>query len=495
MRLWFFAGSAMAGVLLISGCASTSPRDNGFGDVQAMLADRGVAQRVQWNTSSEADASATAAVRELLARELTADDAVQVALLNNRRLQATYEELGIAQADLVQAGLLANPVFEFDPRWATKSGFEFSYELTVVQDFLNVLLLPLRKRVAQSQFEAAKLGVADVVLGTAAEVKSTFYKLQGAEQLVEMRRTVVSATEASSDAARRLHEAGNITDLALTNEQALHEQAKLDLAGAEADALELREELNVLLGLWGPDTQWRPAARLAELPPQEVGPQGLESLAVARRLDLAAARQELRGLIRALDLAGYGRIPFSLGVHSESEPDPDGPTTIGPHLELSLPLFDQGQATVAAAQARVRQSQQRFTALAVEIRAQVRRLWGRMMAQRARAHYYRTIVLPLRHRALEETQLQYNAMQIGAFQLLSAKQAEIDAGRDYVESLRDYWVARAELERAAGGSLAAGTAATLPTTQPAASSTRPEESGPRQSPPHHEHHGKGHQTE
>ncbi|WP_428937884.1 TolC family protein [Fontivita pretiosa] len=470
----------VAGVL--AGCA-TVPRDAGFADVRAQTAERTGGKRVVWNQGTEADADLQREVRSLLADELTVDEAVQIALLNNRNLQATCEDLGLAQAELVQAGLLNNPVFEFDPRWPTKSGFRFSYELSVVQDFLDVLLRPLRKKVAEAEFQATRLRVTSIVLDVAAEAKAAFYRVQGAQQLVEMRRNVVAATEASADAAGRMHEAGNISDFDLVNERALYEQAKLELARAETEAIEAREELNVLMGAWGRDTEWRIEPKLPELPETEVDPTGLESLAVAQRLDLATAWQQVQALARQLKLTGYSRMPFNMGVHSESEPDPGGPVTIGPHLEGQVPLFDQGQARVAAGRALLRQSQQRYAALAVEIRAQVRRFRARMLAARQQAEYYRRVVLPLRHRGVEEAQKQYNAMQIGVIQLLQAKQAEIDAGRDYVQALRDYWVARAELERAVGGRLSPEpAAATQPATQP---STAP---APGHVPTAHEHH-------
>ena len=130
----------------LAGCAS-GPSDAGFGDVQqAVLARTG--QRVVWNRQSPEDAATTAAIGRLLAAELTADAAVQVALLNNRRLQAVFEELGIAQADLVEAGLLQNPVFAGHARFAGNAPAGTNIALSLVQSFLDLVTLPLRRRVA-----------------------------------------------------------------------------------------------------------------------------------------------------------------------------------------------------------------------------------------------------------------------------------------------------------------------------------------------------------
>ena len=150
--------------------------------------------------------------------------------------------------------------------------------------------------------------------------------------------------------------------------------------------------------------------------------------------------------------------------------DPEGEFTAGPSFQVPLPLFNQGQPAVAAAVARFRRSRRRFTAMAAEARAQVRRARNAETAARDLAEYYGRVIVPLRHQIVEQTQLHLNAMQVGVFELLQSKQAEIDAGREYVEALRDYWVARAELERATGGRLEP----TLPATRPAPSPANPD---------------------
>jgi cobalt-zinc-cadmium efflux system outer membrane protein len=425
---------------------------------------------------------AAGSVRSLLRQELTADAAVQVALLNNRNLQATYEELGVAQAELVEAGLLKNPTFTAEVRFPKYHALPFEFDVT--QSFLDLLVLPLRKRAAGAAFEAAKQRVTSEVLNTVADVKASFYRAQGAAQLVDLRRTITSATEASYDIAKRLHDAGNTTDLALANERALHERARVDLAKAEREALDAREELSALMGLWGEETGWTLAARLPDLPASEETLLGLESLAVTRRGDLGAARQEVALNLQNLGLTRYMALgDVTLGGHLEK--DSDGDLTVGPALNVPLPIFNQGQPALDAAQARLRQSRQRFAALAVQVRAQVRRARNHVTAARDMAQYLARVVVPLRHQIVQQNQLQFNAMQIGVFELLQAKQSEIDAGRDYVEALQDYWVARAELERAVGGRLPGD----APTTQPAPVEPAPRMPAPADAHEQHHHHG------
>ena len=230
----------------IAGCASVAPRAS-FPQVRQTTEQR-LGKQVVWAGNSEEDRAALKHVEELLARPLDPDSAVQIALLSNHNLQATYEELGIAQADLVQAGLLKNPVFSGDLKFfdgGTK------IELSVVENFLDVLFIPLKKSLAQAALENAKLRVTLAVMDVASEVRSTFLAEQAAGQILELRQTTLKASEASYDLARRIHAAGNNTPLDLNNERAMYEEAKLNLAAAEAEAVDLHEHLTGLMGLWG----------------------------------------------------------------------------------------------------------------------------------------------------------------------------------------------------------------------------------------------------
>jgi outer membrane protein, heavy metal efflux system len=439
----------VAGLPLLSGCTTTSG-DNGLADVQSLVAER-IPQRVTWDRGGPEDQEADQLVASLLQQQLTPDSAVQIALLRNADLQATFEDLGIAQADLVQAGLLANPIFDFELRLPAHPHRPF--EVHVIEDFMNVFTRPLRERTAAVEFEAAKARVANAVLDLAADVRAAFYEVQETEQLVELHASVVSATGAAADAGRRMRDAGNIPELESANRFAADGDARLALLSAEADRLEKREHLSALLGLWGADIQWTVAGRLPELPADDLPPESLESLAIAQRLDLAAAVRDIETAGSALDLTDTtALIPnFDVGLHSEREPG--GQTTIGPSIGFPIPLFDQGQGRRARDEALLRRSQQKYIALAVQIRSQVRALRGRLLAARARTEYLRDVVLPLRERIVQQTQLQYNGMQLGVFELLAARRADIDAGRDLLEAQASYWLARNALERAVGGTL------------------------------------------
>jgi cobalt-zinc-cadmium efflux system outer membrane protein len=431
----------------LAGCAHVDPNP-AFAELAKTVHLR-TGKRVQWNRGSAEDAQAQSAVTSLLRRPLTADSAVQIALLNNHHLQATYQELGIAQADLVEAGLLKNPVFTFERRFPGQAA-----EIDLLQEFIDILLLPLRKRIAAAQFEAAKLRVGHEILTTAADVRAAFYEHQGDQQLVDLRKTVADATERSAETALKMHEAGNLRDLDLASEQATNAEAKIELAKAQASAVQSREKLNKLMGVFGVQTNWTVAARLPELPSSDGSMSRLESRAVEQRLDLAAARQQFIADARARGIAPAEAIlqRAEFGSHYEHEIE-GGIHSVGPSINVPIPIFNQGQPASARASARVRQAEQRYLALAADVRSDVRMAQDKMLLARRQVEYFKSTALPMRTRVTEESQLQYNAMQITPFQLLQAKQEEVKAAADSIEALKEYWVARAELEKAVGGSL------------------------------------------
>jgi cobalt-zinc-cadmium efflux system outer membrane protein len=443
----------------LTGCASVDLRA-GFPEVSAVVEER-AATKIVWNRGNELDLEAAEKLRALLRKKFTADDAVQIAMLNNRDLQAIYSGLGLAQADLVQAGLFRNPILDAAVLFPL-SGVRPDLQLTVVISFLDALYVPLRKRVAAARFEEAKLRVTGAVLDLGAQVRRAFHEYQANEQMLELRQTIVQALTASWEVSRRLHEAGNITDLDLARDRAAAETSKLVLRSVEIAARQSREHLNDLMGTWGEQTVWDIDGRLPDIPAEPLPVNGLERVALSRSIDLSQARQRI---ITAGQQLGYDRatalIPeMDLGVGAERE---EG-WKVGPVLSVPIPLFDQGQARVGRAVAELRRSQQEYYALAVRVRATARAVRDRMLGAQDRALYYRDILLPLQERIVNEAQLQYNAMQIGIFHLLRDRERQIETSVAYVEALREYWVARTDLALISSGRLPTSNAFRVGTT-------------------------------
>jgi len=421
-------------------------------DLQSTIRQR-TGKQVEWQKDIAANDQIRKAIGTLLRRTLTADAAVQIALLNNRELQATFEEIGIANADLIEAGLLKNPVFAGDARFPSSPPSATNVELSVAQEFFDLLVIPLRKKVAAAQVAKTKLQLGDAVLKLAAEVKTAVYELQAQQQLFGRLKAIHETDAAALELAQRQHQAGNINDLDLANQQATYSQSKLDIAETSAAIRSGREKLNRLMGTWGEDTAWKIAGELPPLPSADFPQQRLESLAINQRLDLAATQTEIGALVGSLGITKTYRYVGSIEFGVDTETETDGQRVTGPKWQLELPIFNQGQGRIAKLAAQLRQAERRLESEAVAIRAEVRETRDRLVAKRDLASYYRDELLPERQKILELTLTHYNAMLKSPFDLLLAKQNEISAERGYIDAVRDYWIARADLETAAGGRL------------------------------------------
>ncbi len=356
----------------------------------------------------------------------------------------------MAQAEVVQAGKLENPVLVGSPRFSNHSGTNLDLGLT--QNLLQLLVRPARQQLAEAQRIETQLRVADAVLNLAAEVRIAFFEVLGARQVRQMRALVVDAARSSYTLASRIHEAGNLSDLQLANERILYEEARVDLGHSEVQFRAARERLTRLLGLWGADADWSTDEPLPDLPTEEPPLEALESVAIARRLDLAAAIQSVEVAATALGITRDWRFLLTAEIGVSAERETDGEWLVGPELALEVPIFDQRQAEIAIHESRLRQRAAHMMALAVEIRSEVRTLRDRLLMTRDLVAHYHRVVLPLRERIVALTEEQYNYMLVGAFDLLMAKQSEYDAYRDAIEAVRDYWTTRVELQRAIGGS-------------------------------------------
>jgi cobalt-zinc-cadmium efflux system outer membrane protein len=410
---------------------------------------------------------------KLISAPLSADSAVQVALVNSPALQAVFEDLSLAQADVVQAGLLSNPVLSVDYTAAERESLDPNLIAGLTLNFLDLVLIPLRTKVAHAQFEAAKFRVGSSVLETAAQVKRAFYTVQAAEQVLDVRRTIAAAEQGVYELAQGQAAAGNTNDLALASQKMLYLQAQVDVIRAEADAAAAGEELTRLLGL--PDVSWRAERRLRDVPASDISAESLEERALRDRLELAAFRQEAQALRDALDVAKTSRWTGVLDIGADVARLKDGRVAVGPRASLELPIFDQRQASIARLEAQLAVTEDMLAAAVVDARSEVRAARDRVVYARRIAEQYRTSILPTREELVAISQEQYNAMLLGVYPLVAAKESEAGAYCEYVHIVRDYWIARADLERAIGGARivdASARTSPVPPSSPAAAPSK-----------------------
>jgi outer membrane protein TolC len=444
--LWRTAG-ILAAVLFLGGCATFS-RDGGFDAVSSAASERGLMERPVWIRSDEDAKRARETVAKLLDGPVSADAAVQVALLNNPGLQATYADLGIAEADVVQAGRLRNPGFSFA---RLRRGDELEIERTFLFDLLGLITMPIRTELEQRHFRATQARVAGEVLQVAADTRRAWYRAVSAAESTRYAHQVKEAAEASAELARRMAAAGNFSKLDQAREQVFYAEATAQLARAQQAALSERERLTQLMGLWGKDIAFRLPDRLPDLPGSPRSIQDIESQALRQRLDVQSAMQDAQMIAASLGLTratGFISV-LELGYQRNSETGE--PRQTGYEIELRLPIFDWGAARSARAEHLYTQAVNRAADIAVRARSEVREAYAAYRTTFDLAKHYRDEIVPLRKRISDENVLRYNGMLISVFELLADARQQVASVNAYFEALRDFWLAETTLELALTG--------------------------------------------
>ena len=451
---WAIRGGALVMLLTLGACAGFSS-DGGYDFVQSTARER-IGKEVKW-VKSEADAdNVRATVKGLLANPLSVDDAVQIALLNNRGLQATYAELGIAESDLVQAGRLRNPGFSYRN---VHGGAEFNIERALTFDFMQLITMPLATKLERRRFEATQFRVAAEVLQVAVQTRKAYFNSVSARQMASYMEDVKVSAEAGAEIARRMAGVGNWNKLNQAREHVFYAEATARLARARLDSVAQREQLTRLLGVWGEDTKYKLPDRLPDLPKLASDLTDVESLALKQRLDIRAMRSDMEGLATSLGLSKATRFINVLELGPSEVRDSNAPIKRGYQISVELPIFDWGTARVGKAEAIYMQAVNRAAEVAINARSEVRESYAGYLTAYELARHYRDEIVPLRKQISDENLLRYNGMLISVFELLADAREQVSSVNSYIEALRDYWLADAELQMAFVGKADAGAAA------------------------------------
>ncbi|HEY4183116.1 MAG TPA: TolC family protein [Kofleriaceae bacterium] len=419
----------MKKLVLVAALAACAPTTSELrGPVDDLVATRMGAPREKVN------------VHGLLAKPLDRSAAQKIAIANNARLAAAFDELGIAGGELGAALGLGPVRIEAMLRFSPDE-----YEVNAVQSVMGLLSAPRRRASAHAEIDAAKARAAAETLKLVARVDIAFTDLLAAEQALDSRREAFAAADASATLRERMYAAGNTTALAQARERAEREQARITLGRAEATVELRRAALDALLGLSGDDTKWTATGSLAAVPDAAPSLDGLEASAVSASLAIEAGRYTRDAAEnRAADLRLRTVLP-DLGVGVSVHDDEAG-TGVGPMIALGIPLFDWKSGERAKANAQIDRAAHELTATAVDLRADARSARTRALAAYQEARHYELIVLPLRQQILDETLKHYNAMDAEVFELLIARRDLVDAEDQALDARRRYWNAMAAVD-------------------------------------------------
>jgi hypothetical protein len=432
--------ASVALVAILGACAG--PLANGAFDEVATTTEQRIGKRPLWIRSEQEEQTVRETLDKLLTTPLTADDAVQVALLNNRRLQADFADLGIGAADLTSSWRPANPGFTYG---RLRGGGETEIERSVTVDALSLLVLPISAGIESRRYERTKLNTATEVLSLAARTKRAWYEAVAAEQIARYAANVREAADTQAELARRMKQVGNFSMLAYAREQLFYADTMARVARARVAATAARERLGRLMGLWGKDMAFKLPERLPDVPKQPREVENIEAKAIAERLDVQMARANVEATRKANGLTQVTRFinVLEIGFMRNSETGKKDKT--GYEISIEVPIFDFGDAKATKAENLYMQSVNLLSDTAINARSAAREAYTGYRTAYDLAQHYATNIIPLRQKISEEMVLRYNGMLVSTFELLADARDQISDVSAALEAQRDFWIADTDL--------------------------------------------------
>lgn len=496
---WRFSIIGVA-LCLTAGCAVKPGAD--YRQAAGIISERTGSAEVY---DPQADELVQQKVDALLADGLTVDEAVAVALLNNRQFQAAFHNIGVSRADLVQSGLFVNPSMNFMGRLPAGGG-RADVEVSFAQDLVDLWQIPIRKKIAKAQLDAAIFEVAQQAVELAAEVRTAAYQILALRQSEATVRENLQLVKQSEELARRRFEAGESSQIDVNLARSNTIDMQLELLQIERESRLAEAALSRLLSLSNDDKTWVLQDKLPE-PGASFTAASLLETALTQRLDARAAEYRVTAADYEIRQAWLKVFPsFSMGynlermegralpgrkilsdtvhdsiaagaltaptIQSRAERQRDKRQEIkylqGPEFSATLPLWDQNQAQIAKARYQAEQRRKEYENVLDEVASQVKRAEITLGKVREIVQFYREQALPQSTASLDIARRLYQAGEQGIVIVIEAQESLINRRRAYVRVLGEYAAALAEVERAIGGRLPASTTAT---SQPSGSSS------------------------
>ena len=397
---------------------------------------------------------------ELLSKELTLDSAVRLCLIGNPTLMSYYEELGIAQAELLKAKALPNPkvhadILESHEEDVIVRGIQLNRErdvqfhFSLVIDLLDLILKPERIQVSKAQFDLLKMNLSHKVMDVIGEVVEGVYAYQGEQQIFEVLEQIYEGAQSKIELALEQHKAGNNSDLALVRHQINYQNSKLHLADQGWKVKVARERINKLLGLWGENIHWKINAPLPMPTDLDVA-KNLEHHTLNHSITLESAKIEINILKRLLSLEKKEIVP-ALEAGFARDAGDGHKAASGGTFGVEIPIFDRNQGEIERVKALIRKKEREMEALAIALRSESRLLQEKFSELTDKIAYYQSTILPAHKREVELAQLHYNGMFIGAYELMDVKNNELEVQKDFVNTLKEYWITRSKIDHAFAG--------------------------------------------
>ncbi|MEE2904297.1 MAG: TolC family protein [Myxococcota bacterium] len=408
------------------------------------MPDQNVFKNVAAATLRDNDSKTTSRrIEELLKKGLNPNDAVTIALLNNRELQAKFARIGLTQAQ-IQGSLPENPAA--GTTLIVDGHDSLSYEAHFSHNLASVLHATRQRATLRHQLAAEHKLAATEVMRLALNTRKAYHAFVAALAKRELQREIMSSEAAAQELTKRLDQAGNITKLDFMLSKSQFETAKLKFSEFENAVVRRKEALNRLMGLWGEQTNWQASTNFDELKITIPKFGKLESAVVDSSLELSRISDQIRFQSAQVGLARQRAwLPnFSVGWKASNDNDI---AHNGPMLGFTLPLFSSADIMTGMAQVRLQQLENIYYSKAVEIRSFAREKAFQVATLREQTEVYEAQIVPLSRSIVDFAQLEYNGMQIGLFKLVAYKKAQFEHAIQFIN--RRLMLNNASLELAA----------------------------------------------
>ncbi|WP_375588391.1 TolC family protein [Hoeflea alexandrii] len=478
------AGLFLAGCVSDQEIAGFSAKDAGFSTVAASVSMGTKGKDTVWIQNKDQAKAASARVHELVHKKtINADTAVQVALLNNKGLQAAYADIGLSASEVWQQSLPENPRVSIGLLGigAPELGAYRAIEGMIAANILSLATRQARVDIAKARFRQAQMRAVDATLKVANDARRAWVNAVSAFETVAYLNQARVAADAASELAQKLGESGALTKSGQAREHAFYAELTGQMAEARLASRLAKEELTRVMGLWGSEVDYVVPDRLPSLPRRIFRKDRIEQEALQNRVDLQVAKLELEAVAKSYGLTEATRLVTDLeiisGVEAEREIETEyeivggnleesktRKTVVTPQIELEfvIPIFDSGKPRLRKAELAYMQAANQLAEKAVNIRSEARSAHIAYNSTHEIARHYLNAVVPLRTTIEQESLLTYNGMITNTFELLADTRARIGTLILAINAKREFWLADVNLSASifGGGAAAAGGATT-----------------------------------
>jgi len=410
--------------------------------------------------------------QELLSKNLTQSNAVQLALVNSPAVQALIAQNWSDSALAAQSGRITNPSFTFE---RIVTGPELEFNRWFAFGLLDLITLPQRKGIADKRIEQVQLRLTTEIIDQVTLVRQSWVRAVAADQSLKYAEQVFRSAEASAGLANRMESVGNFNKITRARQQAFYADSAVQYANAKQLSIGRKEELIRVLGLTESQAKdLKLPNRLPDLPKQPLNAEWVAQQASVDRLDILLAQSTLEASAKAQGLNNITSFTdIELGVNRGTKANSSTGESVakrGYDISIRLPIFDWGDMSRDVMNAQTLANYNLLEGVARSASSNLRETYAAYRSAYDISQHYKKEVIPVRKAIADESQLRYNGMIIGVFELIADSRDQVSAVIAAIEAQQQFWLTDAALQSSLVGR---PTVLQLPSTAGSSSSASP----------------------